>query len=249
MREGASAAPPRQEQEQQESEESVALRKSYESNQWPHQQDGPPDAKAAGDPGRPSRRVGGRPETGSPQTQTGPPPGPPRWQGVFDKRSAGARTALELAESVVESTREREGSTGGDRRVATDSEERDEGFGALVDTLGAWAGAAGEEERSVLLVSCGWARGVNFELVLPSARAGGGKVRIVHENLLPTRGHSSLAPAASNDSYNTAGVTPEDELVDGDEDVHVDLLLGRLRASLPESGSLTLLGASLGCAP
>ena len=98
----------------------------------------------------------------------------------------------------------------------------DHGFEALVKALFVWLAApspsssdSSRSSRQVRLVSSGWARGVNFEIVhSPTAR------RLEHICLLPTR-------------------------LDGDAaDPEVDRLLTRLRVSMPEDCVLTVLSAS-----
>ena len=81
------------------------------------------------------------------------------------------------------------------------SAEKDEGMHAALLALSEWAVSAGQDNnKEVVLVSCGWARGVNFEVVrqLPNGK----KARIVHENLLPTHGHAD-ASQDNDTSYRT----------------------------------------------
>ena len=79
-----------------------------------------------------------------------------------------------------------------------DEHESDAGFASLLDVLARLVQVGdGSSEKDVMLVSCGWARGVNFEVLVPfpGADDANKKVRIIHHNLLPTRGHATAEHA------------------------------------------------------
>ncbi len=130
----------------------------------------------------------------------------------------------------------------------------DGAFKELISVLLLWLSSAPSESlRSVHLVSTGWENGANFEIYSKTQ-----KLRIIHENLLAATSSYDMTKCDSR-GYRRRGYTDEDDIFIPDfeyvglttkeklaqeDKIRVETLLDRIKSSLPEDCTLSLLNAS-----
>ena len=132
---------------------------------------------------------------------------------------------------------------------------KDEDFAFFISILLQWLAqgfhSTEEGSRHVRLVSVGWCRGINFEIVAnaydinPSLEETGvpdRKLRIIHESLLPTRGSNThTRDGGSGDNLNSTQLKVD---IEKECDHEVDIIMKVLTSSLPHNTSLTIAAPS-----